>query len=54
LQTSATLAEVMAMVREEVPHYHEDRYFAPDIKAARAWVENGVFSRWVPFAALYD
>ncbi|WP_213875338.1 histidine ammonia-lyase [Pseudomonas sp. dw_358] len=54
LQTSATLAEVLKMVRAEVPHYDEDRYFAPDIAAARAWVEGGVFGRWLPFERLYE
>jgi histidine ammonia-lyase len=54
LSTSVKLTEVMQMVRAEVAHYDEDRYFAPDIAAARAWVENGAFARWLPFQALYD
>ncbi|WP_397448441.1 histidine ammonia-lyase [Pseudomonas sp. NA-150] len=53
LKTSEKLTEVMAMVREEVPHYDEDRYFAPDIAAARAWVEDGVFGQWLPFQRLH-
>ncbi|GGM16753.1 histidine ammonia-lyase [Pseudomonas asuensis] len=53
LKTSTKLREVLAMIREEVPHYDQDRYFAPDIAAARAWVENGLFARWVPFEQLY-
>lgn len=54
LQTSEKLSEVMRMVREKVPHYDEDRYFAPDIAIARAWVEDGAFARWLPFAQLYQ
>ncbi|TWI55605.1 histidine ammonia-lyase [Pseudomonas duriflava] len=53
LKTSTKLNEVLTMIREEVPHYDQDRYFAPDIAAARAWVENGVFAQWVPFEQLY-
>ncbi|MDE1168143.1 MAG: histidine ammonia-lyase [Pseudomonas sp.] len=53
LKTSELLTEVMAFIREEVAHYDEDRYFAPDIAAARAWVENGAFGRWLPFARLH-
>jgi len=37
-----------------VAHYDEDRYFAPDIAAARSWVEDGVFGRWLAFAELYQ
>lgn len=53
LRTSEKLTEVLAMVREQVPHYEEDRYFAPDIATARAWVEEGAFGRWVAFERLY-
>jgi histidine ammonia-lyase len=53
LKTSPKLTEVMAFIREEVAHYDEDRYFAPDIAAARAWVEGGAFDRWLPFARLH-
>jgi histidine ammonia-lyase len=41
------------MIRREVAHYDEDRYFAPDIAAARAWVENAAFTRWLPAERLY-
>lgn len=53
LRTSPLLLEVMALIRAEVAHYDEDRYFAPDIAAARAWVEGGTFARWLPPARLY-
>jgi histidine ammonia-lyase len=38
LATSAKLARVHAALRERVAPYGEDRYFAPDIEAARALV----------------
>lgn len=53
LTTSPMLREVLAMIRADVAHYDEDRYFAPDIAAARAWVEDGKFGEWLPFARLY-
>lgn len=53
LQTSEKLGEVLTMIRREVAHYDEDRYFAPDIAAARAWVENAAFTRWLPAERLY-
>ncbi|CDF86707.1 histidine ammonia-lyase [Pseudomonas knackmussii B13] len=53
LQTSPKLVQVMNMIRAEVPGYDEDRYFAPDIAAARAWVEGGAFARWLQPDALY-
>lgn len=53
LQTSPLLTEVVKMIRQDVPHYDEDRYFAPDIAAARGWVENGAFAQWLPFERLY-
>ncbi|WP_226506427.1 MULTISPECIES: histidine ammonia-lyase [Pseudomonas] len=54
LKTSPILVEVLAMIRADVAHYDEDRYFAPDIAAARAWVEDGKFAQWLAFARLYD
>ncbi|WP_349618199.1 histidine ammonia-lyase [Azotobacter salinestris] len=53
LSSSPQLDEVMALIRSRVAHYEEDRYFAPDIATARAWVEGGAFERWVPCARLY-
>lgn len=54
LKTSPVLTQVLAMIRSEVAHYDEDRYFAPDIAFARAWVEDGKFDQWLPFASLYE
>ncbi|MBO3278137.1 histidine ammonia-lyase [Pseudomonas schmalbachii] len=53
LQSSPQLNDVIALIRSQVPHYEQDRYFAPDIAAARAWVEEGTFERWVPYSRLH-
>lgn len=54
LKTSPQLAAVMDLIRSKVDHYHEDRYFAPDIACARTWVEGGAFEEWMPVARLYN
>ena len=41
LRTSAPLQEVMAEIRSHVRRYTEDRFFAPDIEAAKAHVLGG-------------
>jgi histidine ammonia-lyase len=41
LQTSPILESEMAAIRAEVPVYDQDRFFAPDIAAARALVDSG-------------
>ena len=53
LQSSPQLQEVLKMIRAQVPAYDQDRYFAPDIAAARAWVEDGALARWLAPGALY-
>ena len=50
--TSAALGEVLAAIRAVVPFYAEDRYFAPDIEAAKRLVLGGAVRRHVH--ALYD
>jgi histidine ammonia-lyase len=47
LTTSQPLQDVMRMLREHVGHYHEDHYFAPDMRIATRLVEAGAF---LPFA----
>jgi histidine ammonia-lyase len=42
-RSSRRLEEVHAGIRRDVPFYAEDRYFAPDIDAARSWVKSGRF-----------
>jgi len=43
-KSSASLEEVHAAIRADVPYYAVDRYFAPDIAAAAGWVKSGRFS----------
>jgi histidine ammonia-lyase len=43
-RSSPPLEAVHAAIRREVPFYAADRYFAPDIDAARSWVKSGRFS----------
>ena len=42
-RSSLRLEEVHAGIRRDVPFYAADRYFAPDIDAARSWVKSGRF-----------
>ncbi len=42
-QTSEPLQQVLLDVRALVPHYDEDRYFSPDITAARGLINQGYF-----------
>jgi histidine ammonia-lyase len=44
LQTSAMLKQVHALLREKVAFYDKDRFFAPDIEAAKALVVEGHLS----------
>jgi histidine ammonia-lyase len=43
-RSSRSLEEAHAGIRRDVPHYAADRYFSPDIEAARSWVKAGRFS----------
>ncbi len=44
LQTSAMLKQVHSLLREKVAFYDKDRFFAPDIEAAKALVVEGHLS----------
>ena len=46
-RSSASLEQVHAGVRAEVPFYAADRYIAPDIRAAQRWVLSGRWSALV-------
>jgi histidine ammonia-lyase len=46
-RSSAPLEQAHAEVRGEVSHYAADRYFAPDIEAAKGWVKSGRFAHFV-------
>ena len=41
LKSSKVLEAELAAIREHVPPYDKDRFFAPDIAAARALVDSG-------------
>jgi histidine ammonia-lyase len=43
-RSSTSLEEVHAGIRSAVPFYAEDRYFAPDIEAAKNLVKSGRFA----------
>ncbi len=43
-RSSAALEQVHASIRSEVAFYAADRYFAPDIEAAKRWVRSGRFT----------
>ncbi|WP_321891727.1 histidine ammonia-lyase [Burkholderia cenocepacia] len=38
LRSSLVVEQAIGMLRERVPAYEEDRYFAPDLEAAKQWV----------------
>jgi histidine ammonia-lyase len=46
-RSSATLEQIHAGIRGEVPFYAADRYFAPDIEAAKKLVKSGRFAAYV-------
>ncbi len=46
-KSSPSLERVHAGIRRDVPFYAADRYFAPDIAAARSWVTGGHFASLV-------
>jgi histidine ammonia-lyase len=48
LATSPRLEDARRLVRSVVPFYDHDRYFAPDIEAARSLVESASFHHFVP------
>jgi histidine ammonia-lyase len=43
LKSSAVLERVIARLRSKVQHYAADRFFAPDIEAAKTLVTSGIF-----------
>jgi len=48
LTTSPPLQQAFALLRSRVPFYDHDRYFAPDIDAARSLIEDAAFRCFVP------
>ncbi|WP_321366208.1 histidine ammonia-lyase [uncultured Desulfuromusa sp.] len=47
LKTSALLEQVKQILRNEVPFYDQDRYFAPDIEKAKKLVQSGLFANFI-------
>ncbi len=47
LKTSPVLEQAKAWLRENVPFYDKDRYFAPDIQRAIALVLSGRFNKLI-------
>lgn len=43
-ETSPVLRRIMGIIRDRIPAYSEDRFFAPDIEAVTSMVEAGVFA----------
>lgn len=52
LRSSAPLERVIAALRAQVPHYDVDRFFAPDIEAAKRLVTSGMFRGFAGEAAV--
>jgi histidine ammonia-lyase len=48
LKSSLLLEEARALLRGKVPFYDKDRYFAPDIVAAREIVESSAYTTFMP------
>lgn len=47
LKTSSILEQAKSMLREKVPFYDKDRYFAPDIRMASELVRSGRFNAFI-------
>jgi len=52
LRTSPVLVKAMKLLREKVGHYVEDHYFAPDIRKATKFVDEGAFLPFMPSGLL--
>ena len=52
LKTSPQLEQARRALREQVPHYEEDRFFAPDIAAASGLIAAQVLNGLMPAGLL--
>ncbi len=52
LRSSAALESAIGLLRERVPFYDKDRYFAPDIAAARDLIVAGAYLDFMPAGLL--
>ncbi len=48
LKTTPLLEQAKAMLRERVPFYDKDRYFSPDIEAAKRLIESSAYNHFMP------
>jgi histidine ammonia-lyase len=48
LKTSEQLEKAKHLLRQQVPFYDQDRYFAPDIEKAKTLICSGVYGSFVP------
>lgn len=48
LKTSPRLEEAKALLRSEIPFYDVDRYFSPDIEAAKRQIQESAWLRFMP------
>ena len=47
-RSSPKLEEILTAIRNKVPAYNEDRFFAPDIAALKTMVRDGFFYNCLP------
>jgi histidine ammonia-lyase len=52
LKTSPKLEEAKKLLRDKVPFYDRDRYFAPDIEAAKRLILGSVYDAFMPSGLL--
>jgi histidine ammonia-lyase len=52
LRTSQRLQAAHTLIREAAPHYAQDRFFAPDIEAAKILIAHGRFNGHMPAGLL--
>jgi len=52
LKTSPALEEAKQVLRTKVPFYDRDRYFSPDIEAAKRLIQQSAFLRFMPASLL--
>ena len=48
LKSSTALEQAKARLRQEVTFYDKDRYFSPDIQAAKELIEQGEYNSYMP------
>jgi histidine ammonia-lyase len=48
LKTSPLLEDAKSLLRRHVPFYDRDRYFSPDIEAAKRLIETAAYNRFMP------